>query len=83
MQFHYAKHFSKQFKKYQRNTQERIRKAILEIPQGDITKIKGDKDLPPMYRLRVGTFRVLFRMSETDVFIEWLDSRGDIYKKLK
>ena len=82
MPIHYSKHFSKQFKKYQRSTQERIRKAILEIPKGDIVKIKGDKDLPPLYRLRIGTFRVLFRMSETDIFIEWLDSRGDIYKRM-
>ena len=77
----YSKNFDKKFEKYDRKTQERIKKAILAIPDGDIEKIKGKKT-PQLYRLRVGNYRIIFRLNEEEIFVDKIDKRGDIYKKL-
>lgn len=73
--------FKKQFKKYDKKLQERISKAIDKLPQGDVKKIVGKK-LPPLYRLRVGDYRVIYRLSNDEIYIEYIDSRGDVYKRL-
>ncbi|WP_416827888.1 type II toxin-antitoxin system RelE family toxin [Ectobacillus polymachus] len=63
--------------------QERIAdglKGLLEIPpEGDIKSIKGYTDL---YRLRVGTFRILFEINHDEkvIYIQAIGNRGDIYK---
>jgi len=46
---------------------------------GDVKKLKGN-DIPPIFRLRVSKYRVLFYMDETDIKILKVDSRGDVYK---
>jgi mRNA interferase RelE/StbE len=37
-------------------------------------------DIPPIYRLRVSKYRVLFHMKEEEIQILKVDSRGDVYK---
>ncbi len=61
------------------NTQKRIFKAILELPKGDIKKLKGIDDV---YRLRVGNFRILFEKNDDKLVIIIIDvgNRGQIYK---
>ncbi|MEK7432838.1 MAG: type II toxin-antitoxin system RelE/ParE family toxin [Cyanobacteriota bacterium] len=81
MKKHYSKKFDKKFEKYERKTQERIHKAIELLPLGDVEKIQGKKT-PPIYRLRVGDYRILFRMNEHEIFIDKVDGRGDVYKGL-
>lgn len=47
-------------------------------PVGDIAKLKGtDKQ----YRLRVGTFRIIYKIDfqEQIIYILAIDNRGDIY----
>jgi len=44
-------------KKQDKDTQKRLIKAIIELPEGDIKKLKVVDEL---YRLRVGDFRVIF-----------------------
>ncbi|MFN8672960.1 MAG: type II toxin-antitoxin system RelE/ParE family toxin [Candidatus Sericytochromatia bacterium] len=73
--------FKKQFKKYDKKLQERISKAIDRLPDGQVKRLQG-KYTPPLYRLRVGDYRVIFRMTESEIFIEYVDSRGDIYKNI-
>ncbi|MFY9440510.1 MAG: type II toxin-antitoxin system RelE/ParE family toxin [Tepidanaerobacteraceae bacterium] len=51
------------------------------MPDGDVKKIKGYKDL---FRLRVGDYRVIFTINDKDLIIIVLTigNRGEIYKKL-
>lgn len=79
----YHKSALKFLAKQGKTVQDRISiglRGIQEIPpEGDISSMKGHEGL---YRLRVGTFRVLFRIDhiEKEIYIEAIGSRGDIYK---
>ena len=75
----YSKSFEKKFSKYDRKLQEKIFQAIQNILEGDIKRLTGD-DIPPIYRIRVSKYRILFHMNEEEVQILKVDSRGDIYK---
>ncbi|HDX9708026.1 TPA: type II toxin-antitoxin system RelE/ParE family toxin [Bacillus thuringiensis] len=60
--------------------QEKGLKGLLAIPpEGDIKSMKGYTDL---YRLRVGTFRILFEINHDEKVkhIQAIGNRGDIYK---
>lgn len=67
----------------EKQIQERIAqglKGLLTIPPtGDIKPMKGYVGL---YRLRIGTLRILFEVNHDEkvVFIRTIDSRGGIYK---
>jgi len=69
--------------KQERAIQERIRKAlaglVIRPPIGDIKPLKGKEKL---MRLRVGTYRVIFKINHTEqiVYILTIDNRGGIYK---
>lgn len=68
-------------KKQDRKTQERLLKAINQLPDGtDIKKLQGLE----MYRMRVGDMRVLYTIDEIVMIIsiENIDNRGDVYKRL-
>lgn len=59
---------------------ERLLRAIYALPQsGDIKPLSGTKML---YRLRVGTFRVIYTVLNDVLIVQVLDAgnRGDIYK---
>ena len=59
-------------------TYERIKSAIHKLPKGDVKKLSGYKD---KYRLRVGSFRIIFKRVGYDSFhIETIDNRGQVYK---
>jgi len=75
----YSKSFEKKFSTYPRNLQSKIFKTINNIPDGDIKRMTGN-DIPPIYRLRVSKYRILFHMDEEKIQILKIDSRGDIYK---
>lgn len=76
MEIIYSKDAIKFLKKQTRQTQSRIISAIEKIPNGDIQKLKGRSG----YRLRVGTFRILFDEKGTIINIIDIDNRGQIYK---
>ncbi|KDE46740.1 type II toxin-antitoxin system RelE/ParE family toxin [Geobacillus sp. CAMR5420] len=65
-----------------KDVQERLAfglQGLLAIPpQGDIKKLKGQDGL---YRLRIGTYRVLFRIDHEEriIYIEAIGNRGDVY----
>ncbi|MFY0545673.1 type II toxin-antitoxin system RelE family toxin [Brevibacillus sp. H7] len=69
--------------KQEKAVQERIvlgLRGLLEVPPiGDIKPMKGYTGL---YRLRVGTYRILFEVDHNEliVYIRAIDSRGGIYK---
>lgn len=61
---------------------QRIRLALQGLkeypPIGDIVKMKGMKDT---YRLRIGTYRIIFQVDfkEQIIYVLAIDNRGDIY----
>lgn len=74
-----TKKAEKFIKKQDKDTQKRLIKAIVELPEGDIKKLKGIDEL---YRLRVGDFRILFEKKDTELVIIVVDigNRGQTYK---
>ena len=63
-------------------TQERLLRAINNLPNGtDIKKLQGYTDL---YRLRVGDIRIIYILNKVlkIINIENINSRGDVYKNL-
>ncbi|GKV65185.1 MULTISPECIES: type II toxin-antitoxin system RelE/ParE family toxin [unclassified Sporosarcina] len=63
--------------------QERIAAGLKGLlaapPAGDIKRLKGNDGL---YRLRVGSFRIIFMIDHHEhvIFIQAVGNRGDIYK---
>lgn len=68
--------------KQEKDVQVRIRKALLGLtvrpPVGDIRLMKGYEK---RFRLRIGSYRVLFEVNlqEKIVYILAIDNRGDVY----
>jgi mRNA interferase RelE/StbE len=79
MKISYSKTFEKKFAKYDRKLQEKIFSAIQNLPDGDVKRLSGN-DIPPIYRIRISKYRVLFHMNEEEILILKVDSRGDVYK---
>ncbi len=79
MKISYSKTFEKKFLKYDRKLQEKIFNAIQKLPDGDVKRLTGN-DIPPIYRIRISKYRILFHMNEEEIQILKVDSRGDIYK---
>ena len=79
----YHKEAVKYIAKQEKSVQERIAQGVSGLlndpPAGDIKQMKGYTGL---YRLRIGTIRVLFEISHNEkvVYIRAVDSRGGIYK---
>lgn len=78
----FEKSAEKFIKKQPPEQQNRLLKAINGLPEkGDILKMQGYKSL---YRLRVGSYRVLFKINNdgkyTVVTVTDIDNRGQVYK---
>lgn len=76
MNIKYSKQSKKFISKHDLKTQERIKSAINKILVGDIRPLKGFDN---RYRLRVGTYRIIFTLGENEIYILLADNRGDIY----
>jgi mRNA interferase RelE/StbE len=79
MKISYSKTFEKKFAKYNRKLQKQIFNTIQNLPDGDVKRLTGN-NIPPIYRVRVSKYRILFYLSEEELQILKIDSRGDIYK---
>lgn len=67
--------------KQPKEQQLKILSAINKLPvSGDIKQLKGH---PGIFRLRVGTYRILYAVDNGNLIIYIIDvgNRGDIYKK--
>jgi mRNA interferase RelE/StbE len=64
----YLKNVVKTLESYDKLVRIRIIDAIDKIPQGDIKKMQGEK-YPPLYRLRVGKYRIIYNFTEEEVII--------------
>jgi len=49
-----------------------------EPPEGDIEPIAGQ---PGRFRTRIGGYRILWRITDTNIFVTHIDPRGQVYKK--
>ena len=70
----------KYIRKQQKKQQERLIRAIHQLPDiGDIKPMSGHTDL---FRLRVGDVRVLFSVENDVLIVRVMDigNRGDVYK---
>ncbi len=75
----YLKSAYKSLSEYDKDTRIRIVDAIEKIPRGDIKRLQGEKH-PPLYRLRVGKYRIIYHIENNDIIIAKIDTRGDVYK---
>jgi mRNA interferase RelE/StbE len=71
-----ARAAAKAFKRLPRNQAERIMVAIGKLPMGDVKRLQGR----PEYRLRVGSWRVIFAMDGETITVTARSPRGDIYR---
>ena len=73
----YSKQAVRFLKKQDTVTKKRILLAIKTLPKGDIKKLKGEEN---KFRLRVGSYRIIFDRMGNLLYIEKIGSRGEIYK---
>ena len=78
MEIQYAKSAAKSIGAMDKPTKQRIKKAIEELPEGDVKSLKGSDTL---YRLRVGSWRIVFsHPAKETILIVKIAPRGDVYK---
>lgn len=78
MEIYYSKQAEKFLKKRGVITRNRIRNAIQSLPAGDVKKLQGVSG----YRLRVGSYRIIFDRNGNVLYIKRIDSRGQIYREV-
>ncbi len=82
MRYLLSKQAVKTLKGLTRRVAKNIIAAIEELPEkGDNRPIKG-KRTPPLWRLRVGKYRIIYQRSDSIIRILKIDTRGDVYKHL-
>jgi len=74
----YSKLAKKAIERLDAPAKQRIKKAIEDIPAGDIKPMQGFSD--GRQRLRVGKYRIVFTATDDEVYVMEVGSRGDIYK---
>ena len=80
MEIKYSKQAVKYIASLDKEFQRRIRNGIKIVPQGDVVRLKGNEN---GYRLRIGKFRVIFRIENDIMYIDKIASRGQVYKNMK
>ena len=75
----YSKQAGKYLESLDKKTQQRLKDGIEKIPAGDIIPYKARAGY---FRLRIGDYRILFNwLSDEQIFVALIDSRGQAYKK--
>ena len=72
----YSRQAIKFLEKQELNVRQRIQSAIMNLPAGDVKKLRNQ----PHYRLRVGSFRIIFDRDGVITMIIKIDNRGQVYK---
>ena len=72
----------KYYERLNQAAKDRIDEALDDLekepPEGDITPLTSE---PGRFRLRVGRFRLLFRITDKIILVTHIDPRGQVYKK--
>ena len=73
------KRAQKFIRKQPKPQQERLLRAIAQLPAGDTKALKGNEGL---FRLRVGTFRIICTVDNNVLVVTVIDAgnRGQIYQ---
>lgn len=73
------KRAQKFIRKQPKPQQERLLRAIAQLPAGDTKALKGNEGL---FRLRVGTFRIIYTVDNNVLVVTVIDAgnRGQIYQ---
>lgn len=73
------KRAQKFIRKQPRPQQERLLRAISKLPEGDVKQLQGNEGL---FRLRVGTYRVIYTIDNNRLVITVIDAgnRGQVYQ---
>lgn len=68
--------------KLPKNEKEHLLREISKLPEGDIKALKGKKS-KGFYRLRVGTYRIIYTVDHGKLIVCVIDAgnRGEIYNK--
>ncbi|MDR3119890.1 MAG: type II toxin-antitoxin system RelE/ParE family toxin [Clostridiales bacterium] len=77
MEADYTKQAESFLEKQGEKQEARIKRAINNLPAGDVKKLKG---IDNGYRLRIGSVRVLFEKDGDKIHVVKIDNRGDFYK---
>ena len=75
----YEKQAEKFILSQDKKTATRLVSAVRQLPFGDVKPLRGTNK-PQKYRLRVGGYRVVFRIDQDLITILRVDTRGDVYK---
>lgn len=82
MRIEYKRKAAKYIEALDRPTKQRLKAGILGLlaipPKGDIKLLHGMND--GSLRLRIGGYRVIYRVEGDAIVIDKIDSRGDVYK---
>lgn len=80
MNFEFSDKAVKTINRLDVTTKQRIKTAILKLPDGNVRYVKGKK--VTTYRLRIGDWRVVYCFLDREtIFIEKIATRGKVYKK--
>ena len=75
----YAKQALKVIQRMDSMTKQRIKKAIENLPSGDVKQLKGNSI--STNRLRVGSWRILYSCDDKNIIrVEKISPRGEVYK---
>jgi len=78
MKIRTSKKAAKYLESMDKKTMQRIKAAVEGIPEGDIKALTAS---PGSYRLRVGSYRIIFSYEdENTILIEKIAPRGEVYK---
>ncbi|HBG48442.1 MAG TPA: type II toxin-antitoxin system mRNA interferase toxin, RelE/StbE family [Cyanobacteria bacterium UBA9971] len=81
----FAKTFNKSLSKLEKETQKQVKTTIANFLNNanasDVIKLKGHKD---SYRIRSGSYRIIFRQYDNKLLILFLDvkHRKEVYRDL-
>jgi mRNA interferase RelE/StbE len=79
----YSKTAVNYLQKLDTKTKQRVFEAVNRLPaKGDIKKMKG-RNIQNIFRLRMGSFRVIFAMEEQVIRVLEIAPRGNAYKTIR
>ena len=79
MQLKITKTAEKSIKKLNEPFKSRIIEAVKKLPSGDVKKLRG---YDSFYRLRVGDYRVIYKMENEIITVADVLPRGEAYKRI-
>ena len=79
MQLKITKTAEKSIKKLNEPFKSRIIKAVKKLPSGDVKKLRG---YDSFYRLRLGDYRVIYKMENEIITVADVLPRGEAYKRI-